>query len=225
MEEDISVEELKRMLKELDKREKEAIAVVPQPRLQQPITITTTTAVGKQKELSFAELAKQFEEIAERLDFIEKVMTKGVCYHVRLPFSKDEEYATVCRYHDIDAQSAQLLTDLLFKYYKHASIALHAIDELEECDSHPPDYHVVMFTDPVRLATLYPDEADLTYVFNLQENEYPEVIRVVVDVDENSKRFRSICKATDYDDISLIKVSLLDVLDMPLHIDEEKSGV
>ena len=221
MEEDISVEELKRMLKELQK-EKEVIVVMPQSQvLQQSIT----TAVGKQKELSFAELAKQFEEIAERLDFIEKVMTKGVCYHVRLPFSKDEEYATVCRYHDIDAQSAQLLTDLLFKYYKHASIALHAIDELEECDSHPPDYHVVMFTDPVRLATLYPDEADLTYVFNLQENEYPEVIRVVVDVDENSKRFRSICKATDYDDISLIKVSLLDVLDMPLHIDEEKSGV
>jgi hypothetical protein len=210
-----SVEELEKLLRELEKRqaEKEAIAVAPQPRLQQ---ITTTTAVDeKQEELSFADLAKQFEELASRLELVEKAMTKGLCYHVKLPFAKDEEYATVCRYHDVDEKVAKLLIDLLFKYYKHAVASLQAIDELEECDSYSPNYHVVMFTDPVRLA-VYPKDADLVYVFKLQEGEYPEIIRVFIDIENNKSRLRTICRVTSDHDIEAIKVNLLEALDMPL---------
>jgi len=223
-EENISVEELEKMLKELAEKQKETVAVVPQLQVLQQL-VPTVVSEERKEEPSFEELAKKFEELANRLDFVEKAMTKGLCYHVRLPFAKDEEYATVCHYHNVDEQTAKLLTDLLFKYYKHAIMALQAIDELDECDSYPPDYHVVMFTDPIRLAVLYPNEVYLTFVFKLQENEYPEVIRVVVDVDENSKlRFRSICKVADHDDLFYVKASLLDALDMPLHIEDENSS-
>jgi len=223
MEEDISVEELKRMLKELDKREKEAIAVVPQPRLQQPITITTTT-VGEENEPSFVELAKKFEELANRLELVEKAVTKGFCYHVKLPFTKDEEYATVCQYHYTDGQTAKLLIDLLFKYYKHAAIALQAFDELDECGSYPPSYHVVMFTDPIRLAVRYNDALlSLTYVFKLVEGEYPEIVRVDVDVDNNKPRLRNICRVNDDNDIFAIKVNIMEALDMvPKDMEDEK---
>jgi NADH:ubiquinone oxidoreductase subunit C len=216
-EENISVEELERMLKELAERqkEKEAIAVVPQPQvLQQSIT----TAV-EEKELSFEELAKKFEELADKLEFIEKAVTKGFCYHVKLPFTKDEEYATVCQYHYTDKQSAKLLIDLLFKYYKHAVTALQALDELDECNSYPSDYNIVMFTDVPRLATLFPHSADLVYVFKLTEGEYPEIIRVVVDVDNNKPRLRSVCRVTDDHDIFVIKMYLMETLDMPLQIE------
>jgi hypothetical protein len=221
MSEDISVEELERMLKELAERqkEKEAIAVVPQPRLQQPTTITT--AVSEEKQPSFAELAKQFEELASRLDFIEKAMTKGFCYHVKLPFTKDEEYATVCQYHYTDEKAAKLLIDLLFKYYKHAVTALQALDELDECNSYPSGYNIVMFTDVPRLAVLFPHSADLVYVFKLTEGEYPEIIRVTVDID-GKPRLRSVCRVTDDHDIFVIKMYLMESLDMPLQIEEDE---
>ena len=214
------------MLKELQK-EKEAIVVMPQSQVLQSIT----TAVGEQKELSFAELAKRFEELADRLEFVEKAVTKGICYHVKLPFAKDEEYATVCRYsfadvyhfHPVDEQTVELLTDLLFKYYKYAVASLQAIDELEECDEYPTSYHVIMFTDPIRLAVLYSNEAYLTYVFKMQEGEYPEIIRVVVGVDGNKPRFRSVCRVTSDHDVYVIKLSLLESLDMPLKLGEEDS--
>ena len=212
-EEKISVEELEKLLQELEeKQKKELIITIP----EMPMPVPT----AEERETSVEELAKKFEELASRLELVEKAMTKGLCYHVKLPFAKDEAYATVCRYHDVDEQTAKLLIDLLFKYYKHATMALQAFDELDECGSYSPNYNVVMFTDPIRLAVLS-NEADLIYVFNLQENEYPEVIRVVVDVDENKLRFRSICKATDNDDVFHIKASLLDALDMPLHIEDE----
>jgi hypothetical protein len=99
--------------------------------------------------------------------------------------------------------------------------ALQAIDELEECDYYSPSYHVVMFTDPVRLAVLYSNEADLTYVFKLTEGEYLEVIRVIVDVDGNKPRLRSICRVANDHDIEAVKVNLLEALDMPLQLDEE----
>jgi DNA-binding Lrp family transcriptional regulator len=225
-EENISVEELEEMLKELEKRqaEKEVIAVVPQPQvLQQSIT----TAVSEEKQPSFEELARQFEELANRLELVEKAMTKGLCYHVRLPFSKEEEYATVCRYnfddyyhfHSVDEQTVKLLTDLLFKYYKYAAASLQAIDELEECDSYPTNYHVVMFTDPVRLAVLYQKDAELVYVFKMLEGEYPEIIRITVDIGDTSKpRLRTICRVTSDHDIEAVKANLLEALDMPLQL-------
>jgi DNA-binding Lrp family transcriptional regulator len=227
-EENISIEELEKLLNELEKRrvEKEAVVVVPQPQvLQQSIT---TAVSEEQKEFSFAELARQFEELANRLELVEKAVTKGFCYHVKLPFSKEEEYATVCRYHfdddyhfhSVDEQTVKLLTDLLFKYYKHAVASLQAIDELEECDSYPTNYHVVMFTDPVRLAVLYQKDAELVYVFKMLEGEYPEIIRVVVDVDGSKPRLRSVCRVTSDHDVFVIKTHLLDSLDMPLHIEE-----
>jgi len=228
--EDISVEELERMLKELERqKEKEAVVVVPQPQvLQQSIT----TAVSEEKQPSFAELARQFEELANRLELVEKAVTKGFCYHVRLPFSK-EEYATVCRYHfddnyhfhSVDEQTVKLLTDLLFKYYKHAVASLQAIDELDECDSYPTNYHVVMFTDPIRLAVLYQKDAELVYVFKMLEGEYPEIIRVVVDVDGSKPRLRSVCRVTSDHDVFVIKTHLLDSLDMPLQVEENSRPV
>jgi hypothetical protein len=220
-EERISVEELERMLKELEEKEKqkkELDITIPVA----PPQIVVSTAVSEEKQLSFTELAKEFEELADRLEVVEKAMTKGICYHVRLPFSKEEEFATVCRYSDVDEQTAKLLIDLLFKYYKHAMIAYQAFDELDECDSYPPNYHVVMFTDPIRLATLYPKDAELVYVFKMLEDEYPEIIRVVVDNDGGKPRLRSVCRVTNVHDIEAVKANLLEALDMPLQLDDEK---
>jgi len=227
-EERISVEELEKILKELDKEEKEKQCkdlVVAIPEVSgSSVSVSTAVSVSEEhKEPSFAELAKKLEEIAERLEVVEKAMTKGICYHVKLPF-KDEEYATVCRrhfadayhLHAIDERVVGLLVDLLFKYYKHAVTAYQAIDELEECDSYPPHYHVVMFTDPVRLAVLYANCADLTYIFRL-ENDVAEIVRVTVDLDGGNKpRLRSVCRATDTHGIEAIRASLLEALDMPL---------
>jgi hypothetical protein len=230
-EERISIEELEKLLKELEekeKQEKELIVPVIPVAPQMPQATASLTAVSEEKHLSFAELAKEFEELANRLEVVEKALSKGFCYHVKLPFTKDEEYATVCRYHfadiyqqhPLDEQVAKLLVDLLFKYYKHAVTALQAIDELEECDSYPPSYHVVMFTDPVRLAVLYSTYADLTYAFKLQENEYPEIIRITVDIGDTGKpRLRNICRVTSVHDIEAIKVNLLESLDMPLQLE------
>jgi hypothetical protein len=224
-EERISIEELEKLLKELEKgKEKELIIpVVPQIPQMSQLTVTVSTAVSEERAPSFAELAEKFEELTDRLEVVEKAITKGICYHVKLPFAKDEEYATVCRYHDVDEKTAELLTDLLFKYYKHASIALQAINELDECESYPPSYHVVMFTDPIRLAVLYSTYADLTYVFKLQENEHPEIIRITVDVgDARKPRLRNMCRVASVHDIEAIKVNLLEALDMPLQLDDEK---
>jgi hypothetical protein len=222
-EERISIEELEKLLKELEKGKEKELIISVVPSVQQvPVPVTTAVSAEEQKEQSFAELAKEFEELASRLEFVEKAMTKGFCYHVKLPFAKDEEYATVCRYSDADDDVAKLLTDLLFKYYKHAMISLQAIAELEECDSYPPNYHVVMFTDPVRLAVFYSNEANLTYVFKLgHENEYPEIVRVTVDLDGNKPRLRNMCRVTDIHDIEAVKANLLESLDMPLELGEE----
>jgi hypothetical protein len=213
-EERISVEELERLLKELEKGKEKELIISVAPQMSQ---LTVSTAVSEEKQLSFAELAKEFEELANRLEVVEKAMTKGICYHVRLPFSKEEEFATVCRYSDADEQTAKLLVDLLFKYYKHAMMSLQALDELDECESYPPSYHVVMFTDPIRLAVLHSNEAILIYVFKLLDGEYPEVVRITVDV-ENKPRLRSVCRVTNVHDIEAVKVNLLEALDMPLQL-------
>jgi len=229
-EERISVEELEKMLKELEEKEKQSKElVIAIPEVSVPsVPVSTAVSAEEHEEPSFEELAKKLEELAERLEVVEKAMTKGICYHVKLPFAKDEEYATVCRrhfadanhYYTIDEQTAKLLVDLLFKYYKHAATAYQAIDELEECEAYPPSYHVVMFTDPIRLAVLYPNEAVLTYVFKLLDGEYPEVVRITVDV-SSKPRLRNMCRATDVHDIEAVKVNLLEALDMPLEGEEK----
>jgi hypothetical protein len=56
----------------------------------------------------------------------------------------------------------------------------------------------------------------------MQDGEYSEIIRIIVDVDENNKpRFRSVCRVANDSDLFYIKASLLDALDMPLHIEDE----
>ena len=79
-----------------------------------------------------------------------------------------------------------------------------------------------MFTDPIRLAVLYSDEAILTYVFKLGKNEYPEIVRVAVDLDGNKPRLRNMCRVASVHDIEVVKVNLLEALDMPLQLDDEK---
>jgi hypothetical protein len=228
-EERISIEELEKLLKELEEKEKQKKELIIPVAPQMPqLTVVSTAVVSEEKQHSFTELAKQFEELANRLELVEKAMTKGICYHVKLPFSKDEEYATVCRYnfadiyqqYPLDEQTAKLLIDLLFKYYKHAAMSLQALDELEECDNYPPIYHVVMFADPIRLAVLYPGEVALTYVFKLQDGEYPEIIRILINIGDRP-RLRSICRVTNVHDVEAIKVNLLESLDMPLNGEEK----
>jgi hypothetical protein len=218
-EEKVTIEELEKLLKELEEKEKQEKELIV-PVVPQQVSLTAVSEEQKEQK-SFAELAKEFEELANRLELVEKAMTKGLCYHVKLPFSKDEEYATVCRYYNVDEQTAKLLIDLLFKYYKHAVATHQALDEIEECEAYLPSYDIVMFTDPVRLAVLYSTYADLTYVFKLQENEHPEIIRITVDIGDTSKpRLRSICRVADIHDIEAVKVNLLESLDMPLQLED-----
>jgi hypothetical protein len=224
MEEEVTIEELERMLQELEEKEKQKRELIV-PVMPQALVSTAVSTVNEEREPSFAELAEEFEKLAGKLDFIEKAMTKGFCYHVKLPFTKEEAYATVCRrhyadiyhLHPLEENTVKLLTDLLFKYYKHAAVAVQAIDELEECDSYayPVLYHVVMFTDPVRLAVLFSSSADLIYVFKLQDGEYPEIIRIIVDIN-GKPRLRSMCKVVNEHDVYAIVQNILDALEMPL---------
>jgi len=221
MSEEINIEELERELRELDSEK--AIEIKP------VVTAVTTQTQAEEEEsgVDLEHLEKELEKaeaIAEK-KYLEK--HGGLCHHVKL--EKFNEPVTVCRSSGVHEDEEKLLVSLLYKYYPYVLNALRVINEIKPCKPRRALHHgfdLVMFADPVRMASLLYDYnsmiAELAYIYELDVDKNRALgVHLEVVVTENRSSVKSVCRINE---IHSLAHSLLKALRLPaIDLEQEES--
>jgi hypothetical protein len=221
MSEEINIEELERELRELES-EKTIIEIKPVAE-----TAVQPQAEEEKESVDLESLEKELEkaELLAEKKYLEK--HGGFCHHVKL--EKFSEPVTVCRTTGVHEDDEKLLVSLLYKYYLYASKALHIIDEIKPCKYRGAirfGFDLVMFADPVRVASLYYDYgrgsmvAELAYIYELDVDKNKALgVHLEVVVEENKPPMvKSVCRI---DEVYSLAYSLLKALRLPIVLEEE----
>ena len=221
MSEEINIEELERELRELDSEK--AIEIKP------VVTAVTTQTQAEEEEsgVDLEHLEKELEKaeaIAEK-KYLEK--HGGLCHHVKL--EKFNEPVTVCRSSGVHEDEEKLLVSLLYKYYPYALNTLRVINEIKPCKPRRALHHgfdLVMFTDPVRMASLLYGYnsmiAELAYIYELDVDKNRALgVYLEVVIAENRSSVKSVCRINE---VYSLAHSLLKALRLPaIDLEQEES--
>jgi hypothetical protein len=186
MSEEISLEELEKELRELERNPEESIEIKP--------SIPSNTLSKEEKDVE--ELENELRKVEEEKEKETLMMYGGVCHRIKI--EKFEDPVVVCRYGDTDLMKQ--VVKLLYKYYPYASKVMSILDEIRPCRAHPRNPDVVMFLDPVRFGSLHfwakgEGVADLTYIHRLDgDNMSVEGVHLELEITKNEASVRRVCR-------------------------------